>query len=96
MDWNKLPHTPSNALLIDSGRRWGVPATLPLYHRLGRPKVIFIKFTGPSVASDLSIGQTRALGQSRSVSHSVRPSICRAASPAGRLYEARCFGKLVY
>lgn len=25
MDWNKLPHTPSNALLIDSGRRWGSP-----------------------------------------------------------------------
>ena len=43
MDWNKLPHTPSNALLIDSGRRWGVacnvtalsPATVTqgdLYH----------------------------------------------------------------
>jgi len=43
MDWNKLPHAPSNALLIDSGRRWGVacnvtalsPATVTqgdLYH----------------------------------------------------------------
>ena len=48
----------------------------------------FITLTGTSVASDLIIGQTRVLGQNRSVSHSVRPSICRVASPAGRLSAA--------
>ena len=40
------------------------------------PKAIFITITGTSVASDLIIRQTRVHGQSRPVSHSVRPSMC--------------------